>query len=604
MNKIKQNKKKRNAGISLVCVAILLLPSISISTQLFKSDKYTIDETMQINEVMYSPYYNDTGREWIELYNYGEVLLDTTNWTFYDSGVDHEISLYFGDYETPPNGFAVICNNAIMFLIDYPEYDGTLLVSNFSLHNDGEYIAIKNAEAEIVDDLTYEALGGANNTNRSLEYDYNDIWAVSIAYCGTPNAPNSVWEPPMQPTEPVPADEEINVSINPQLSVLVDDPENDTMDVYFYDASDHSLIDIDENVESGERAEIQWLDLEYNTTYNWYVIANDTFFEIQSETWEFTTESAPENNPPYKPSNPNPEDGANDVPLDTTLSWTGGDPDGDPVTYDVYFGTTSPPEQVVNNQSETTYDPELEYSQTYYWKIVAWDDSGESTEGNIWEFATVGHVLSVEITQPEENYFYLRNMQLFGLNNKTFIYGPITIIANVTSVLDIERVEFYIEGELKETDYEAPYEFNWSQILSFKKTIKVVAYDSEGNNATDELEVFKWRLHPVLLMAGAAFVLNPNTKLIRSPRGYTIIRGFVFNPKHDGKTLTFRAVRLHYTKVRLLGTESGVIVLKKCTIKTNTPNMQLAMGPFGLFSWIFCVYKGTSLEQPRFFRAR
>ena len=84
------------------------------------------------------------------------------------------------------------------------------------------------------------------------------------------------------------------------------------------------------------------------------------------------------------------------------------------------------------------------YEKTYYWKIIAWDDSGESTEGAIWEFTTIEEQeLIIEITQPEENYFYLRNMRLFGLNNKTFIYGPITIIADVTSETDIERVEFY-----------------------------------------------------------------------------------------------------------------------------------------------------------------
>ena len=332
-------------------------------------------------------------------------------------------------------------------------------------------------------------------------------------------------------------------------------------------------------------------------------------FEVDHEppyTFEINLSVVTGSEPPYEPTDPSPEDGAINVTIDAILSWTGGDPDGDPVTYDIYFGTTSPPEKIEGNQTETTYDPgTLDYETTYYWKIIAWDDSGESTEGAIWEFTTIEQQeLIIEIIQPEENYFYIRNTKLLQLNDRTFIYGSITIIANVTSNADIERVEFLIDGEPKHTDYEAPYEFNWSQILSFQKTIKVIVYDTEGNNATDEIVVFKWRLHPVLLMAGAAFVLNPNTKLLRSPRGYTTIRGFIFNPKHDGKTLTFRAVRLHYTKVRPLGTESGVIILKKCTIKTNTPDMQLAMGPFGLFSWIFCVYRGTSLDQARFFRAR
>jgi len=61
----------------------------------------------------------------------------------------------------------------------------------------------------------------------------------------------------------------------------------------------------------------------------------------------------------------------------------------DTITYDVYFGTTSPPPKVASNQSETTYDPgTLEYNTTYYWQIVAWNELGESAEGPIWSFTT------------------------------------------------------------------------------------------------------------------------------------------------------------------------------------------------------------------------
>ena len=46
---------------------------------------------------------------------------------------------------------------------------------------------------------------------------------------------------------------------------------------------------------------------------------------------------------PYEPSNPNPANNSVDVDLDADLTWVGGDPDGDFVTYEVYFGTDSPP---------------------------------------------------------------------------------------------------------------------------------------------------------------------------------------------------------------------------------------------------------------------
>ncbi|TKJ44228.1 hypothetical protein CEE36_00350 [candidate division TA06 bacterium B3_TA06] len=95
------------------------------------------------------------------------------------------------------------------------------------------------------------------------------------------------------------------------------------------------------------------------------------------------------NQPPSAPGNPSPANGATDQPLDVNLSWTGGDPDGDPVTYDVYFGTSSSPSLVASDRTTTNYDPgSLEYNTTYYWKIVAKDDKGATTTGDVWQFTT------------------------------------------------------------------------------------------------------------------------------------------------------------------------------------------------------------------------
>jgi len=105
------------------------------------------------------------------------------------------------------------------------------------------------------------------------------------------------------------------------------------------------------------------------------------------------------NDPPNTPSNPNPADSATGVSITVDLSWIGGDIDGDPVTYDVYFGTTSPPSKIVSNQSGTTYDPgTLDYKTTYYWKIVAWDNHDSSASGSIWEFETIEDTAAPEIS--------------------------------------------------------------------------------------------------------------------------------------------------------------------------------------------------------------
>ena len=95
--------------------------------------------------------------------------------------------------------------------------------------------------------------------------------------------------PPDKPINPQPENNSLNISLNPTLSVYVTDPDNDIMDVSFYDASDDSLIDTDLNVISGDTASIKWNDLTYNTTYKWYAIARDSEYESKSDVWTFTT---------------------------------------------------------------------------------------------------------------------------------------------------------------------------------------------------------------------------------------------------------------------------------------------------------------------------
>lgn len=88
--------------------------------------------------------------------------------------------------------------------------------------------------------------------------------------------------------------------------------------------------------------------------------------------------------PPSKATTPDPEDDEIDVAIDKTLSWADG---GGATSYDVYFGTSSPPDSI-DNQAGTTYDPgELEFETEYFWRIDAVNDGG-TTEGDEWSFTT------------------------------------------------------------------------------------------------------------------------------------------------------------------------------------------------------------------------
>jgi hypothetical protein len=86
----------------------------------------------------------------------------------------------------------------------------------------------------------------------------------------------------------------------------------------------------------------------------------------------------------HQASNPNPADGATGVSRMADLSWT---PGYDATSHDVYFGTTSPG-MFQGNQTATTFDPcTMDYSTTYYWRIVELGNWGK-TVGTVWSFTT------------------------------------------------------------------------------------------------------------------------------------------------------------------------------------------------------------------------
>ena len=119
-------------------------------------------------------------------------------------------------------------------------------------------------------------------------------------------------------------------------------------------------------------------------------------FQISTGSWwqagfdNVIVEGIPLNQPPSSPYNPNPTDEETDVEINADISWMCSDPDGDNLTFDVYFDNNYPPNKMIENYSNFSYDPGLlDYCTTYYWQIVTWDEEGKSTIGDIWQFVTV-----------------------------------------------------------------------------------------------------------------------------------------------------------------------------------------------------------------------
>lgn len=75
---------------------------------------------------------------------------------------------------------------------------------------------------------------------------------------------------------------------------------------------------------------------------------------------------------------------------DAMLRWTSTLGGSDANTYDVYFGTDSNPPLVSEDQVANFYEPTLEDGHTYYWKVVARNEIGDSPATDIYSFRTPG----------------------------------------------------------------------------------------------------------------------------------------------------------------------------------------------------------------------
>jgi parallel beta-helix repeat protein len=261
-------------------------------------------------------------------------------------------------------------NTPLVFLRDHDS--NTSLTGGTDVSGSG--INFNNANRDIVRTAAITPDSGDNfyvrvatNTNTLKVTHAWVVVAFPTASCPTPGTPSVV----------SPADGATGISIDADLD-WSDCTDTDSYDVYFGTSASPPLYASDVAISSYTLP-----TLEYCTKYYWKIVAKNVGgCSTTGDIWDFTTE----NGPPGTPSSPDPFDGETGVSKNAVLDWsdcTGTD------TYEVYLDKdVNPPTTMVIEIADSTYDPDLDWGSTYYWKIVAKNSCGSSTAGGVWTFTT------------------------------------------------------------------------------------------------------------------------------------------------------------------------------------------------------------------------
>lgn len=257
-----------------------------------RTDTATAAEII-ITEIMYSPKGSDAGREWIEIFNNDDFKADLTGWKFFENGTNHNLRLVRGSNTLNAFGYAIITSDAGKFLTDYPNYQGALFESSFSLNNTGETIAIKSGDLEI-DKIIYRAESGANGNGNSLQR----IIGLTGQIGQVGNSTGQIGQE-WQEAEPTPGKPNkisiANTGIggNPASEENGEDKSNETNKTNTADTADKASAPTSCNFETTNSAsrkiiinEIAWMGSKISASDEWIELKNISSAEIDLSNWQ------------------------------------------------------------------------------------------------------------------------------------------------------------------------------------------------------------------------------------------------------------------------------------------------------------------------------
>lgn len=178
-------------------------------------------EALIINEIMSNPIGEDSGREWVEVYNDTDNDVDLSSLSVSIKGGSFvPVTLISGGGSVAPHGYAIIgsvVSGVTRFLQDYGTYTGSLFKSSISLVNTGNTSIDIKLQGTIVDSVTSYTAVKEGSTYSKI----NGSFVTALPTPGEENRNNPVSPPDDATTTPSSASQTTIPRSSPSADIVL-----------------------------------------------------------------------------------------------------------------------------------------------------------------------------------------------------------------------------------------------------------------------------------------------------------------------------------------------------------------------------------------------
>ena len=296
--------------------------------------------------------------------------------------------------------------------------------------------------------------------------------------------------------------------------------------------------------------------LSSNSNYYVQLYAVNSGGESVGDVYTFNTDPAP-NNPPERPSSPSPANASKDNPTSGRLSWDCSDPEGDPISYNVYLGTSSSDISLYTTTSYKYCSYSLQPATKYYWYVEA-SDGNQTSTSQTWNFTTISDLSKPTNPSPPDNATGVATSGTFSWSSDNTGSDIEYLVYLGTSSVDLRKLATTKETSLAYTGLEENQNYFW----------KVIVSDGSQEASSD-----LWRF--VTVSSGSEIIYDcefadvPSTSDFYQPTCYLYKLGVITGSDVNGKMeVESNLRRAHLAKIAF----RGVYSIKNRTVPSTVPS--------------------------------